>query len=48
MNNLFSKCKRLHTHAICQSSKYGIEIKLFSSLCLIMVKNKSEGKLNFL
>lgn len=27
-----------YTPTICQSSKYGIDIKLFSSLCLIMVK----------
>lgn len=37
-----------YTPTICQSSKCGIDIKLFSSLCLIMVKNKSEGKSNFL
>lgn len=28
--------------AICQSSKYGIEIKLFSNPCLILVENKSD------
>ena len=37
----------MHTHVICQSSKCGIEIKLFSRACVIMAKIKVKENRTF-